>query len=166
MAATVLPRGRGAAVGVGIFAVSLGVASSVVAVIARDVAFIPGCQGACSGLGFTGVLPNENLLGIALVASIPFTYLGFRGRSRTFFILYLAGMARHSSYDRNTALLAAAGIIDTQAVSFVAKTAIGRLKPSDIATGGNYREERSLDDSGREAHPARAAQREPRCHSM
>ena len=69
-----------------------------------------------------------------------------RGRNTTLavtmtpVVLYLAGMARHSNYDRNTALLAAEGIIDTQAVSFVMKTAIGRLKPSDIAPDGNYRD--------------------------
>ena len=33
--------------------------------------------------GFTGLLPNENLLGITLVATIPFAYLGFRGNVRT-----------------------------------------------------------------------------------
>ena len=69
-----------------------------------------------------------------------------RGRNTTLAVtmtpvaFYLAGMATHSSYDRNTALLAAEGIIDTQAVSFVVKTAIGRLKPSDIAPDGNYRD--------------------------
>ena len=69
-----------------------------------------------------------------------------RGRNTTLavtmtpVVFYLAGVATHSTYDRNTALLAAEGIIDTQAVSFVVKTAIGRLKPSDIAPDGNYRD--------------------------
>ena len=58
-----------------------------------NVAFIVPCQGACSGLGFTGVLPNENLLGISLAAAMPFVYLGFRGRARVWFVIYLAGMA-------------------------------------------------------------------------
>ena len=53
---------------------------------------------------------------------------------------YLAGMATHNSYDRNTGLLAAEGIIDTQLVSFVMKNAIGRLTPSNIPPDGNYRD--------------------------
>jgi O-antigen ligase len=93
IAATVLPRGRGACLGAGLFGVTLAIASGALAVFRHDVAFVVPCEGACSGLGFTGVLPNENLLGIALVASIPFAYLGFRGRARYWFALYLAGMA-------------------------------------------------------------------------
>jgi len=93
IAATVLPRGRGACLGAGLFGVTLAVASGALAVFRRDVAFVVPCEGACDGLGFTGVLPNVNLLGIALVASIPFAFLGFRGRARDWFVLYLAGMA-------------------------------------------------------------------------
>jgi membrane-associated phospholipid phosphatase len=69
-----------------------------------------------------------------------------RGRNTTLAVtmtpvaFYLAGLATHSSYERNTGLLAAEGIIDTQLVSFVMKTAIGRLKPSDIPPDGNYRD--------------------------
>jgi O-antigen ligase len=93
LAATVLPRGRGACLGAGIFAVTLAIAGGVLALLRHDVAFVVPCEGACGGLGFTGVLPNENLLGIALAAGIPFAYLGFRGSARWWFILYLAGMA-------------------------------------------------------------------------
>jgi O-antigen ligase len=39
------------------------------------------------------VLPNENLLGVTLTAAIPFAYLGFRGRARVWFLVYLTGMA-------------------------------------------------------------------------
>ena len=69
-----------------------------------------------------------------------------RGRNTTLAVtmtpvaFYLAGLATHSSYERNTAFLAAEGIFDTQMVSFVMKSAIGRLKPSDIPPGGNYRD--------------------------
>lgn len=69
-----------------------------------------------------------------------------RGRNTTLAItltpvaFYLAGLAKHSSYDRNTGLLAAEGIIDTQLVSFVIKNAIGRLTPSNIPPHGNYRD--------------------------
>jgi membrane-associated phospholipid phosphatase len=69
-----------------------------------------------------------------------------RGRNTTLAVtmtpvaFYLAGLATHDSYDRNTGLLAAEGLIDTQLVSFVMKNAIGRLTPSDIAPHGNYRD--------------------------
>jgi membrane-associated phospholipid phosphatase len=69
-----------------------------------------------------------------------------RGRNTTLAItmtpvaFYLAGLVTHSSYDRNTGLLAAEGIIDTQLVSFVMKNAIGRLAPSSIPPNGNYRD--------------------------
>ena len=91
--ATVLPRGRGAAVGVGVFGVVLAAAGGLLSLFRYDVAFVVPCEGACSELGFTGVLPNENLLGIALLASIPFAYLGFRGRARFWLCIYLAAMA-------------------------------------------------------------------------
>jgi O-antigen ligase len=93
LAATVLPRGRGACLGAGVFGVTLAIAGGVLAAFSHDVAFVVPCEGACGGLGFTGVLPNENLLGITLVAAIPFAYLGFRGKVRLWFVLYLAGMA-------------------------------------------------------------------------
>jgi O-antigen ligase len=89
----VLPRGRGAALGAGIFGVTLAVSSGLLAVLRHDVTFVVPCEGACGGLGFTGVFPNPDLLGVALAASIPFAYLGFRDRARSWFILYLAGMA-------------------------------------------------------------------------
>jgi hypothetical protein len=93
VAATMLPRGRGAAFGVGVFGVLLAAVGGILALFRYDVAFVVPCEGACSKPGFTGVLPNENLLGIALLASIPFAYLGFRGRTRFWLSLYLAAMA-------------------------------------------------------------------------
>jgi hypothetical protein len=93
VAATILPRGRGAAFGVGVFGVLLAAAGGILSLFRYDVAFVVPCHGACSPPGFTGVLPNENLLGIALTASIPFAYLGFRGRSRVWLCVYLAAMA-------------------------------------------------------------------------
>jgi hypothetical protein len=93
MAATVLPRGRGACVGVGVFAVTLAVASGLLAAFQFDDATVP-CRHECVlGSALTGALPNENLLGTTLLAAIPFAYLGFRGRVRTWLVLYLAGMA-------------------------------------------------------------------------
>jgi O-antigen ligase len=92
-AATVLPRGRGACLGVGSFGVMLAAASGLLAVLRNDAAFVVPCQDACSGLGFTGILPNEDLLGIALAVSIPFAFLGFRGSTRYALALYLGAMA-------------------------------------------------------------------------
>lgn len=105
IAATVLPRGRGASLGAGIFGVTLASASGVFAFFRHDVAFVDPCEEACSGLGFLGVLPNENLLGVALAATIPFAYLGFRGKARYWFVVYLAGMAMATG--SRTAVLAA-----------------------------------------------------------
>jgi O-antigen ligase len=93
VAATVLPRGRGASLGAGVFGVGLAAASGIFALFSHNVAFIVPCEGACSGLGFTGLLPNENLFGAVLVICIPFVFLGFRGRARFWLALYLAGMA-------------------------------------------------------------------------
>jgi O-antigen ligase len=93
VAATVLPRGRGACLGAGTVGIAVAIAGGLLSVFRYDVAFVVPCTGACSGLGFTGVLPNENLLGVALTAAMPFAYLGFRGRARVWFIVYLAGMA-------------------------------------------------------------------------
>ena len=93
MAATVLPRGRGACVGVGLFGVTLAIASGVLAAFRFDVASVP-CPHECVlGSALTGVLPNQNLLGTALLAVLPFAYLGFRGRARIWLVVYLAGMA-------------------------------------------------------------------------
>jgi hypothetical protein len=93
VAATVLPRGRGACLGAGIFGVTLAIASGVVATLQYEYAFVP-CRDACVlGPALTGALGNENLLGTALVAAIPFAYLGFRGWPRLGLVVYLAAMA-------------------------------------------------------------------------
>src|SRR5204863_511466 len=63
-----------------------------VAIVVASGGLVP-CQDACSGLGFTGILPNEDLLGIALAVSIPFAFLGFRGSTRYALALYLGAMA-------------------------------------------------------------------------
>ena len=93
MAATVLPRGRGACVGVGIFAVTLAAASGLFAAVRFDIGSVE-CRDTCVlGSALTGLLPNENLLGTTLLAALPFAYLGFRGRARICLVLYLAAMA-------------------------------------------------------------------------
>jgi len=93
MAATVLPRGRGACVGVGLFGVTLAIASGFLAAFQFDIASVP-CQDQCVlGSALTGVFFNENMLGTALVLALPFAYLGFRGRARIGLVLYVAAMA-------------------------------------------------------------------------
>ena len=93
-AATVLPRGRGAALGAGIFGVALAIASGLAALFRHEVAFVP-CREQCTPLGesLQGVLSNENLLGISLIVAMPFAFLGFRGAARYGFCAYLAAMA-------------------------------------------------------------------------
>ena len=69
-----------------------------------------------------------------------------RGRNTTLAVtltpvaFYLAGLAKHSPHARNTGLLTAEALIDTQLVSFVMKNAIGRFTPSDIPQNGNLRD--------------------------
>jgi membrane-associated phospholipid phosphatase len=66
-----------------------------------------------------------------------------RGRNTTLAItltpaaFYLTGLAMHRTHARNTGLLAAEGIADTQILSFAMKHAIGRLTPSDIPPHGD-----------------------------
>ncbi len=90
LAAGVMPRGPGACVGAGLAGVSIAVASGLLAALRPGVALLP-CARKCSFLGslLTGVVPNANLLGITLAASIPFVYLGFRGRPHNWLIGYL-----------------------------------------------------------------------------
>jgi len=69
-----------------------------------------------------------------------------RGRNTTLAVtltpaaFYLIGLGKHSMYAKNIGLLAVEVVADMQILSFVTKQAIGRLKPSDIAPGGNLRD--------------------------
>jgi membrane-associated phospholipid phosphatase len=69
-----------------------------------------------------------------------------RGRNTTMAVsltpvaFYVAGLATHSRHAKNTGLLAAEALVDTQLLSFVGKQALGRLAPSDIPPHGNYRD--------------------------
>jgi O-antigen ligase len=134
MAATVLPRGRGACLGAGIFGVTLAVVSGALTVFRYDVAFVP-CSRKCTVLGslLTGVFPNANLLGLALAAAIPFAYLGFRGRARLWFPLYLAGMTLATG--SRTAIVAA---VATVIVLLIVRPRVDadRTTPGRIAIAG------------------------------
>ncbi len=93
VAATMLPRGRGSCVGIGFFGVTLAIASTIMAAVSFHTASVP-CRHECIlGASLTGVLPNENLLGTSIVATLPFAYLGFRGRERGWLVGYLAAVA-------------------------------------------------------------------------
>lgn len=92
VAAIVLPRGRGACLGVGAFGVTLAVAGGLLAAIHHDVAFVVPCRGACGGLGFNGVVRNPDLFADMLAATVAFAFLGFRSRARYWFVGYLAAM--------------------------------------------------------------------------
>ena len=69
-----------------------------------------------------------------------------RGRNTTLAVtltpvaFYVVGLVKHTTYARNTGMLAAEGLVGTQVVSFVMKQAVGRLKPSDIPQDGNLRD--------------------------
>lgn len=93
LAAVVLPRGRGALLGAAVFGVTVAIASGLLATVRYDVAFVVPCVDACGGLGFNGVVPNPDLLGDVLAASVPCCYLGFTGRARYWFTCYVAVMA-------------------------------------------------------------------------
>jgi O-antigen ligase len=161
IAATVLPRGRGASLGAGIFGVTLAIASGLVAVFRHDVAFVEPCEEACGGLGFLGVLPSENLLGVALAASIPFAYLGFRGNVRYWFVAYLAGTAIATG--SRTAVIAS--ILATGALFIVrpqvdadrrtpARAAIAWLVLAGAVFGSVYFVQRDWDPSALTDRPA------------
>jgi len=66
-----------------------------------------------------------------------------RGRNSTLAItltpavFYVTGLVTHSSKERNTGMLAAEAVADTQLVSLVTKHAIGRLIPSEIPPHGD-----------------------------
>jgi O-antigen ligase len=116
-----LPRGRGAALGAGIFGVLLAAAGGLLSIWRYDVAFIVPCAGACNSPGFTGVLPNENLLGIVLTAAVPLAYLGFRGKTRLALCLYLVAMAAATG-----SRTAGAGSIIVLAALVIVRPNVGR----------------------------------------
>jgi hypothetical protein len=129
IAATVLPRGRGACVGIGLFGVSLAIASCIMAAVDFHLASVP-CRHQCIlGASLTGVLPNENLLGTTIVATLPFAYLGFRGRGRAWLVGYLALLAIASG-SRGTLLAALATI----ALLLIVRPALDADRPRPLRT--------------------------------
>ncbi|MFF4039590.1 O-antigen ligase family protein [Streptomyces sp. NPDC001816] len=91
----VLPTGRGAPLGAGVFGVTLAIFSGLAAAVRPEWAVEPCRDDKCGPLGFLyrGVLGHENALGITLALALPYVYLGFRGKVRFVLTLYVAGMA-------------------------------------------------------------------------
>lgn len=112
LAAVVLPRGRGGCTGAGVAGVMIAIASGVLAVVRPGVALLP-CTRKCSVIGslLAGVVPNVNLLGMTLAASIPFVYLGFRGRERYGLIAYLMLMTAATGARTSMAAAAVAVVV-------------------------------------------------------
>jgi O-antigen ligase len=94
LAAAILPRARGAPLGAGLVGLGFVLASGITAIFRYDFAVRP-CETECGVLGvqFSGVFPNENLLGTALLATMPFAYVGFRGAARVASCLCLGATA-------------------------------------------------------------------------
>ncbi|MFD8004213.1 O-antigen ligase family protein [Streptomyces mirabilis] len=94
-ACAVLPAGRGAHLGAGVFGITLAIFSGLAAAVRPAWAVVPCRADKCGPLGFLyrGVLGHENALGITLALTLPYVYLGFRGKARFVLSLYVAGMA-------------------------------------------------------------------------
>lgn len=91
LAATVLPRGRGAQTGIAIFGLTVALASTVL-IFANYSAAIRACRlDKCGPLGnlILGVANGENVLAILIAPCIPAAYLIFRGRTRWIVTAYL-----------------------------------------------------------------------------
>ncbi|WP_234542741.1 O-antigen ligase family protein [Streptomyces shenzhenensis] len=90
----VLPVGRGAHLGAGVFGITLAILSGLAAAVRPAWAVVPCRADKCGPLGFLfrGVLGHENALGITLSVALPYVYLGFRGKARFVLSLYVAGM--------------------------------------------------------------------------
>jgi len=88
----VLPRGRGAAIGVANFGVSFGAAGGLLSFFDYQSTIVP-CIGAykCGPLGVLvlGAQESENAFGLILCATLPFIWLAFTQRTRTFLFGYV-----------------------------------------------------------------------------
>lgn len=92
-AALVLPRGRGAMLGAGFVAVTIGILSAALVALRPEMAMFP-CSDKCGPFGvlIVGVPGNENALGLLLAMCVPFAWLGFRGAPRVWLSLFLVFM--------------------------------------------------------------------------
>jgi hypothetical protein len=90
-----IERGRAACLGVGFFGVLTACSSGLLSLIHYNEIALP-CQAGykCGPLGvvFTGVLGNENGLGLVLALSVPFVWLGFRAPYRAWLTGYVVIM--------------------------------------------------------------------------
>ncbi len=94
LGASVLPRGRGAQLGAGTFAIGLCLASSAMTFYDANLAYRDCRVDKCGVLGtlLLGATTGENILGLTLMTALPFVWLGFRGKVRVVLTMYLAFM--------------------------------------------------------------------------
>jgi len=94
LAASVLPRGRGAQLGIAVVGLSVGLLSTIL-MLTDFSASVKNCRlDKCGPLGnlVLGITNGENVLGILLAASISAAALIVRGRARYVLVLYLVAM--------------------------------------------------------------------------
>lgn len=89
--ASVLPRGKGARLGVAAVGLSVAMVSGLLIAVDYSAAFRYCRADKCGPLGnlFFGVTTGENVLGLILVSTIPAVFLAFKGRYRWTLSAYL-----------------------------------------------------------------------------
>lgn len=110
-AAAAFAKPKGAAFGAAVFGVSFASMAGLATLLNYSAATRACGVGKCGPLGmlWSGIVEDENLLGLSLAASIPFVWLAIRSRrTRAFFVLYLLVMVWFTG--SRTALLGA-GIV-------------------------------------------------------
>lgn len=92
LAAAVVPGGRPIYLGVGAFGVSVAALSGLMTLVDYQAAVV-NCGYKCGVVGglYFGALGNDNALGLLLATTVPFAWLGFRGRTRLVLTLYILG---------------------------------------------------------------------------
>jgi hypothetical protein len=113
LGATVIAPGESAALGAAVLGISIAVASGLVLGFRPDGATGVCRQDKCGPLGVlvSGVLGNENALGLLLAMALPFVAVYFAGKTRTVLLLYLLGMTWITG--SRSALLASAAVLTT-----------------------------------------------------
>lgn len=129
--ATVLPAGDAARLGAALYGVTLPVVSALL-LLYREPAAVRACGAKCSVFGvlYTGVVENENSLGISLALSFPFVLIALKGRLRTFgAIAMIAAVVGSESRSSQFAIAATLAV-------FVLSRATRRTRMIQIAAVG------------------------------
>jgi membrane-associated phospholipid phosphatase len=93
------------------------------ALIATDPETMPHFRRTAAFDGFNRVFTSTVSGGI--IAAVPATF-------------YITSLIRKNSYDQGTALLAGEAVVDDTVLMVVVKSVTERLRPTDVAAGGNY----------------------------